>query len=181
MPVGGDRYTLAAVAFPPAAANNSPANGTVNSRVSLVCGRSPARRPAGGSRPFPLLSPEQASMLIRVLKSKLHMATVTQTELTYHGSITVAKDLMDAVGLREYEQVLIGNCSNGERAETYVIPGEAGSGAMQLNGAMARLAQPGDRIIVLAFAFAEPREADGIRPQVAILNEHNQIIEKWNG
>lgn len=120
-------------------------------------------------------------MLIRVLKSKLHMATVTQTELSYHGSITVAKDLMDAVGLREYEQVLIGNCSNGERAETYVIAGEPGSGAMQLNGAMARLAQPGDRIIVLAFAFAEPREADGIRPQVAILNEQNEIIEKWNG
>lgn len=118
-------------------------------------------------------------MLIRVLKSKLHMAAVTKTELTYHGSITIARDLMDAVGLREYEQVLISNCSNGERAETYVIEGPAGGGDMQLNGAMARLAQPGDRIIVLAFAFAEPEEADGVRPQIAILNEHNAIVESW--
>jgi aspartate 1-decarboxylase len=120
-------------------------------------------------------------MLIRVLKSKLHMGTVTQTELTYHGSITIARDLMEAVGLREYEQVLISNCSNGERAETYVIEGPAGTGDMQLNGAMARLAQPGDRIIVLAFAFAEPKEADGIRPQIAILDERNAIVEKWIG
>jgi aspartate 1-decarboxylase len=120
-------------------------------------------------------------MLIRVLKSKLHMATVTQTELTYHGSITIARDLMDAAGLIPYEQVLIGNCSTGQRGETYVLEGEAGSGSMQLNGAMARLAQPGDRIIVLAFAFADPQEARTIKPQVAILNERNEIVEQWAG
>lgn len=120
-------------------------------------------------------------MLIRVLKSKLHMATVTQTELSYHGSITIARDLMDAVGLRTYEQVLIGNCATGERAETYVIEGPPGSGYMQLNGAMARLAQPGDRLIVLAFAFADPQEADGVRPQVAVLDEQNAIVEQWTG
>lgn len=120
-------------------------------------------------------------MLIRVLKSKLHMATVTQTELTYHGSITVDVGLLEAAGLIPYEQVLIGNCSTGQRGETYVIPGERGSGTMQLNGAMARLAQPGDRIIVLAFAFAEPKEAAAIKPRIVALDEHNRIIEQWDG
>ncbi|MGD9854884.1 MAG: aspartate 1-decarboxylase [Planctomycetaceae bacterium] len=120
-------------------------------------------------------------MLIRVLKSKLHMATVTQTELTYHGSITVDADLMEAAGLIPYEQVLIGNCSTGQRGETYVIKGKPGSGAMQLNGAMARLAQPGDRIIVLAFAYADPQEAATIKPRIAVLDQQNQIVEQWEG
>jgi len=120
-------------------------------------------------------------MLIRVLKSKLHMAAVTQTELTYHGSITVDADLMEAAGLVPYEQVLIGNCSTGQRGETYVIQGEPGSGAMQLNGAMARLAQPGDRIIVLAFAFADPKEASTINPRVVVLDEKNRIVKQWGG
>ncbi len=120
-------------------------------------------------------------MQIRVLKSKLHMATVSQTELTYHGSITIDEDLMKAAGLREYEVVLIGNCSTGQRAETYVIRGEPGSGAMQMNGAMARIAQPGDRIIVLAFAFADPEEAETIKPKVAVLDEQNAIVEQWEG
>jgi len=120
-------------------------------------------------------------MLIRVLKSKLHMATVSQTELTYHGSITIDEDLMQAAGLREYEQVLIGNCATGQRAETYVLRGEPGSRAMQLNGAMARLAQPGDRIIVLAFAFADPDEAATIKPLVVVLDEQNAITDQWEG
>ena len=120
-------------------------------------------------------------MLIQVLKSKLHMAAVTQTELSYHGSITIDRDLMDAAGLVPYEHVLIGNCSNGQRAETYVIEGDAGSGAMQLNGAMARLAQPGDRIIVLAFAQAEPAEAASLKPKIVVLDGQNQIVERWEG
>ncbi len=120
-------------------------------------------------------------MLIRVLKSKLHMATVSQTELAYHGSITIDENLMKASGLIEYEQVLIGNCSNGQRAETYVIRGEPGTGSMQLNGAMARLAQPGDRIIVLAFAFADPDEAQTIKPRVVVLDEQNAIVDQWDG
>ena len=109
------------------------------------------------------------------------MATVTQTELTYHGSITVDADLMEAAGLVPYEQVLIGNCATGQRAETYVIQGEPGSGAMQLNGAMARLAQPGDRIIVLAFAFADPQEASTVKPRIAVLDEKNRVVKQWEG
>ncbi len=120
-------------------------------------------------------------MLLRFLKSKLHMASVTQTEVSYHGSITIDVELMEAVGLRPYEQVLIGNCATGQRAETYVIQGTAGSGSMQLNGAMARLAQPGDRIIVMAFAFVTPEEADNLHPRIAVLDEQNRIVEQWTG
>ncbi len=120
-------------------------------------------------------------MLLRLLKSKLHMAQVTQTDVSYHGSITIDSDLMDAVGLLPYEQVLIGNSATGQRGETYVIRGTAGGGSMQLNGAMARLAQPGDRIIVMAFAFATPDEVESLRPRVAVLDEHNRIVEQWTG
>src|SRR5262245_55767798 len=97
-------------------------------------------------------------MRLRILKSKLHLATVTQTKLNYHGSITIDEDLMDAVGLMPFELVLIANQQTGDRAETYVIKGDRGSRAVELNGAVARMAQPGDRVIVLAFADLEPNE-----------------------
>lgn len=109
------------------------------------------------------------------------MAAVTQTELHYHGSVTIDRDLMDAVGLLPYEQVLIANCETGHRAETYAIEGERGSGVIQMNGALARSAQVGDRIIILSFAYATPEEARQHRPQVAILNEHNRIVEQFAG
>jgi len=118
-------------------------------------------------------------MLLRLLKSKLHLAAVTQTALHYHGSITIDRDLMDAVGLMPYEQVLVANGSNGARGETYVLEGERGSGAMQMNGALARLAHPGDRIIVMSFAYATPEEAKTHRPKVAILDEKNRVIEQF--
>lgn len=118
-------------------------------------------------------------MQIRLLKSKLHMACVTQTELEYHGSITIDRDLMDAVGLLPYEQVLIANCNNGLRGETYVIEGARGSGVIQMNGALARMAQRGDRVIVLAFAFMTPAEASQHHPRVAILNDSNHITEQF--
>ena len=120
-------------------------------------------------------------MLLRLLKSKLHMATVTQTELHYHGSVTIDRDIMDAVGLLPYEQVLIANCANGHRGETYVIEGGRGTGAIQMNGALARMAQKGDRIIILSFAFATPEEAPKHRPRVAILDEKNRITEQFDG
>jgi aspartate 1-decarboxylase len=109
------------------------------------------------------------------------MAAVTQTELHYHGSVTVDRDLMDAVGLLPYEQVLIANCETGHRAETYVIEGERGSGVVQMNGALARNAHVGDRIILLAFAYATPDEAPHHRPRVAILDEKNRIVEQFSG
>jgi len=118
-------------------------------------------------------------MLLRFLKSKLHMAAVTQTELHYHGSVTIDRDIMDAVGLLPYEQVLIANCSNGTRGETYVLEGGRGTGQIQMNGALARLAHKGDRVIIMSFAFAAPDEISSLHPQVAILDEQNRVIEKF--
>lgn len=120
-------------------------------------------------------------MLLRLLKSKLHQGCVTQTELNYHGSVTIDRDLMDAVGLLPYEQVLVANCATGARGETYVIEGPRGSGVMQLNGALARTAQRGDRVIILAFAYATPEESKTLKPQVAILNDRNEMIERFEG
>jgi len=120
-------------------------------------------------------------MLLRVLKAKLHLATVTRTDLNYHGSITIDEDLMDAVGLLPFEQVLIANCTNGNRSETYVLRGPRGSGAIELNGAMAHLAAPGDRVIIMSFAFVRRRRAARVKPKIAILNESNHILEQWAG
>ena len=114
-------------------------------------------------------------MLIRMLKSKLHMATVTATKLHYHGSITIPRDLMDAANLRANEAVLVANVATGGRGETYVIEGPPGSGAVELNGAIARLAEPGDRVIVLAFAQMTEAEADDHEPVIVLLEEGNRI------
>jgi len=120
-------------------------------------------------------------MLLHLLKSKLHLATVTAAELHYHGSVSIPGDLLDAVGLLPYEKVLIGNCSNGQRGETYVIRGEPGSGQIQMNGAMARLATPGDRIIIMAFCEVTPQEAAEHHPRIAVLDRENRIVEQWEG
>ena len=120
-------------------------------------------------------------MQLRLLKSKLHMAAVTGTNLHYHGSITIDEDLMDAAGLIPYEAVLIANVSTGVRGETYVLKGERGKKQMELNGAMARLATMGDRIIIMSFAYLEPAEVTGHKPKIAVLDSHNAIIEKWEG
>lgn len=117
-------------------------------------------------------------MQLKVLKSKLHNATVTRCELDYHGSLTVDPDLMDAVGLVAYEAILISNTATGHRAETYVLPGERGLGQVELNGAMARLGAVGDRIIVMAFALLEPNEVEGHVPRVVALDGRNRIAER---
>lgn len=120
-------------------------------------------------------------MFLRLLKAKLHMAAVTQTELEYHGSVTIDRDLMDAVGLLPYEQVLIANCATGLRGETYVIEGARGSGIIQMNGALARMAQKKDRVIILAFTYATSEELADHHPRIAILDESNRIIEQIEG
>ena len=120
-------------------------------------------------------------MRIRLLKAKLHKAAVTATVLDYHGSITIDEELMQAVGLHQYEAVAIGNFSNGQRAETYVIKGQRGSGEVQLNGAVARLAEAGDRLVILAYASLEANEVEAHRPKIAVLDERNRIVEQWEG
>ena len=115
-------------------------------------------------------------MLIQVLKSKIHRATVTQTELDYVGSITIDEDLMDACNLIEGEKVLVVNNNNGERLETYVITGKRGSGMICLNGAAARKAAKGDIIIVIAFALMEPEEAKTFTPYLVFPDANNKPI-----
>jgi aspartate 1-decarboxylase len=117
-------------------------------------------------------------MQIKVLKSKLHLATVTRCELEYHGSLTIDPDLMDAVGLLPYEAILVSNVATGHRAETYALPGVRGMGQVELNGAMARLGAVGDRLIVMAFALVEPAEAGGHAPKVVALDRRNRVVER---
>jgi aspartate 1-decarboxylase len=111
-----------------------------------------------------------------MLKSKIHRATVTDANLNYVGSITVDMDLLDAADMRLYEQVVVVNINNGARFETYAIEGARGSGTMCLNGAAARLAQPGDLIIVLTYAQYLEADLDDYEPTVVHVDEHNRQI-----
>lgn len=117
-------------------------------------------------------------MRLKVLKSKLHLATVTRADLNYHGSLTIDPELMEAVGLFPYEAIVVSNVSTGLRAETYTLPGRVGSGQIELNGAMARLGAVGDRVIVMAFAEFSPEELEGHSPKVVALDSSNRIIER---
>jgi len=105
-------------------------------------------------------------MLIHIVKSKIHRVTVTDANLNYIGSITIDEDLMDAANIIANEKVSIVNNNNGERFETYVIPGERGSGKVCLNGAAARLVQSGDIVIIMAFTLMEMEEARQFKPAV---------------
>ena len=105
-------------------------------------------------------------MFIEVVKSKIHRVTVTEANLNYIGSITIDEDLLDAANLIANEKVSIVNNNNGERFETYIIKGERGSGVVCLNGAAARKAQPGDIIIVMAYAMMDFEEAKTFKPSV---------------
>ena len=114
-------------------------------------------------------------MYITMLKSKIHRATVTEANLNYVGSITIDIALMEASGLYEYEKVQIVDIDNGMRFETYVITGERDSGCICLNGAAARCAQVGDRIIIMAYAHLSHDEIKNHRPKVVFVNDKNKI------
>ena len=105
-------------------------------------------------------------MNVEVLKSKIHRVTVTEACLDYIGSITIDEDLMDAAGIIAGERVYIVNNNNGERLDTYTIPGERGSGVICLNGAAARLVQPGDIVIIMSYASMPIEEARVFKPSV---------------
>ncbi len=117
-------------------------------------------------------------MQVHLLKSKIHRASVTDSHLDYEGSLTIASDLMDKVGLYPYERVLCSNLANGERFETYAIPGPAGSGQIVLNGATAHLGKAGDRITIMSYTMADVTLAKRWQPQVIVLGEHNQILQE---
>lgn len=111
-----------------------------------------------------------------MMKSKIHRATVTDANLNYVGSITIDSELMDAADLMEFEQVAIVNINNGARFETYVIEGERGSKAMCLNGAAARLVQPGDKIIVISYGSYDSAEVAEHVPVIVHVDEENRIV-----
>lgn len=114
-------------------------------------------------------------MQIQVLKSKIHRAVVTQTELDYVGSITIDKTLIDAVGIYENEKVQVVNINTGDRFETYVIEGKPGNGDICLNGAAARLAHPGDRVIIISYGIIDEKEIHNWQPKVVTIDENNEI------
>ncbi len=119
-------------------------------------------------------------MQLTLLKTKLHRACVTHSELDYEGSCAIDADLLDAAGIREYEQIQIYNVANGERFTTYAIRAEAGSKVISVNGAAAHKASPGDRIIICAYASMEQAEADSFKPTLVYLDEHNHITRTGN-
>ena len=114
-------------------------------------------------------------MFIKVLKSKIHRAAVTETNLEYTGSITVDQELIEKVGMRAQELVLVANLNNGTRHETYLQVGKKGSGVICLNGAAARLACQGDRVIIMSFGYYESDE-EIPAAKVVMVDEKNQII-----
>ncbi|MBP5523788.1 MAG: aspartate 1-decarboxylase [Bacteroidaceae bacterium] len=114
-------------------------------------------------------------MLVEVLKSKIHCATVTEANLNYMGSITIDEDLMDAANIIEGERVYIANNNNGERFDTYVIKGERGSGCICLNGASARKVQIGDVVIIMAYATMDFEEAKKWKPAVIFPDKSNKV------
>jgi aspartate 1-decarboxylase len=113
---------------------------------------------------------------ITLLKAKIHRATVTETELDYMGSVSIDSLLMEAAGLYEYERILVVNIATGARFETYCIKGERGSGIICVNGAAARLALKGDKVIIMAFCELLPEEASTHKPKVVFVDENNAII-----
>lgn len=116
-------------------------------------------------------------MLTKLLKAKIHRATVTFTDVDYHGSITVDPLLLEASGMLVNEAVLIADCDNGNRFETYIIPGEPGSGVIGINGAAARLTAVGHKVIVMTFGQFEPEEATEHRSRVVLVDARNRVTE----
>ena len=115
-------------------------------------------------------------MQIQALKSKIHRATVVQAELNYIGSITIDEALMEKAGLYEYEKVQVVDIDNGSRFETYVISGQRDSGMICLNGAAARMASVGDKIIIMSYAVMTPEELKENPPQVVFVDDENKAV-----
>jgi len=115
-------------------------------------------------------------MLREMCKSKIHRATVTETNLDYEGSLTLDPELMEAAGIIPYEKVQVLNVNNGTRATTYVIPGEKGSGTVCLNGPTARWGQPGDIVIIISYALLSEEEIKGYQPRIVHVDGKNRLL-----
>ncbi len=119
-------------------------------------------------------------MYLTLLKSKLHKAHVTHSELEYEGSCAIDGALLDAAGIQEYEQIQIYNLANGERFTTYAIRAQDHSGIISVNGAAAHKANPGDRLIICCYAQLDQKEMASYKPKLVYLNENNEIIQIGN-
>ncbi|AKP47552.1 MULTISPECIES: aspartate 1-decarboxylase [Bacillus] len=120
-------------------------------------------------------------MFRTLMNSKIHRATVTEANLNYVGSITIDEDILDAVGIAVNEKVQVVNNNNGARLETYVIPGKRGSGVICLNGAAARLVQPGDTVIIISYVLVPEEKVKEHSPKIAIMDENNRIAQLITG
>ncbi|NKE04855.1 MULTISPECIES: aspartate 1-decarboxylase [Mesobacillus] len=116
-------------------------------------------------------------MFRTMMNAKIHRARVTEANLNYVGSITIDTDILDAVGMVANEKVQIVNNNNGARFETYIIPGERGSGVVCLNGAAARLVHEGDVVIIISYALVPEEKVPSHQPKVALMDENNRIVE----
>ena len=116
-------------------------------------------------------------MLREMCKAKIHQATVTEADLNYTGSITIDKALLDELDILHYERVQVLNINNGARMETYVIEGEPDSGIICLNGAAARWAVPGDKVIIIAYCLVDDAQARSWKPKIVLLDEKNKITK----
>ena len=116
-------------------------------------------------------------MLREMCKAKIHQATVTEADLNYTGSITIDKTLLEELDILHYERVQVLNINNGARMETYVIEGEPDSGIICLNGAAARWAVPGDKVIIIAYCLIDDAEARSWKPKIVLLDEKNKITK----
>ncbi len=117
-------------------------------------------------------------MFIQLLRAKIHRARVTDANLNYEGSLTIDETLMEAAGIVANEKVQVVNISNGSRAETYVITGKRDSGEIVMNGAIARLAQVGDLVIILAYRLVDENEAQNHKSTTIVVDNNNRIIQK---
>ena len=120
-------------------------------------------------------------MFVQVLRNKIHRARLTSCDVDYEGSLEIDVAYLEAAGILPYEKILVVNASNGQRLETYAIPGERGKGVFCLNGAAAHRGKPGDIITVMTFAILTPEEAETHQPTVIVLDEHNRITAKRKG
>lgn len=115
-------------------------------------------------------------MLRHILLSKLHRATVTQCDINYNGSISIDEELLELAGMQEFERVEVFNINNGARFSTYIILGKRGSGEIGINGAAARLAQIGDKVIIVNYGMLDEQEIKNHKPKIIVLNDHNKAI-----
>lgn len=119
-------------------------------------------------------------MLVQMCKGKIHRAVITKLDINYEGSITISEELLTAAGIIEYEKVTIANLNNGNRFETYAICDRQNKGQICLNGAAAKLAQKGDKIIILSYGLFQQEELKNFHPKMVLVDDHNSIKEIKN-